>query len=108
MPDDVDEHVATEFHSLVSDLQANDVRRAEEEHRRQAELRAALRRSDPSSGLNAGELLKKLDGDSETDARRAQAELDKIEREAKSAADKAKARQEPLPDGHFPPPPEGE
>lgn len=108
MPDDVDEHVATEFHNLVSDLQANDVKRAEEEHRRQAELRAALRRSNPSGGLNAGELLKKLDGDPEADVRRAQAALDRIEREAKTAVDKAKLRQEPLPDGHFPPPPEGE
>lgn len=108
MPDNVDEHVATEFHGLVSDLQRNDVKRFEEEQKKQADLRAALRRGNPHQGLNAGELLKQLDGDPEAANRRMQDDLDRIDREAKVAVDKNKGKQEPLPDGHFPPPPESE
>lgn len=106
MPDNPDEHVAMEFHGLVSELQTNDVKRFEEERRRQAELRAQLRQADPSQGLNAGELLKRMDGDPATANRRVQEELDRVDREAKAAADKLKTAREPLPDGHFPPPPE--
>jgi len=108
MPDSVEDHVAFEFHGLVSDLQHNDVRRFEEEQKRQAQQRAALRASTPGQGLNAAELIKRLDGDPEAANRRVQDDLDRIDREARAAADKAKVKQEPLPDGHFPPPPESE
>jgi hypothetical protein len=106
MPDNLEEYVAMEFHALVSDLQRGDVERFEEEQKKQAAQRAALRAADPSRGLNAGDLLKKMDGDPEAANRRIQDELDRVELEAKAAADKQKAAREPLPDGHFPPPPE--
>jgi hypothetical protein len=108
MPEDVEDYVAMEFHGLVSDLQRGDVERFEEDRKKQAELRAALRRADPTRGLNAGELLKKLDGDPETANRKVQDELDRIDRESKAAADKNKNRAAPLPEGHFPPPPDTE
>lgn len=108
MPDNVEDYVAMEFHGLVSDLQSNDVKRFEAEQKRQAEARAQLRRADPAQGLSAGELLKKMDGDPETSNRRVQEELDRLDREAKAAADKQRVSREPLPDGYFPPPPENE
>lgn len=106
MPENIEEHVAMEFHGLVSELQNNDVKRFEEEQRKQAQQRAMLRRADPSNGLSAGELLKKMDGDPEGANRRVQDDLDRIDREAKAAADKLRVTREQLPDGHFPPPPE--
>jgi hypothetical protein len=108
MPEDVNDHVAMEFHGLVLDLQRGDVERFEADQKKQAELRAALRRADSTNGLNAGELLKKMDGDPETANRRMQGDLDRIEREAKAAADKQKVTRAALPEGHFPPPPENE
>jgi hypothetical protein len=108
MPDNVEDHVAMEFHGLVSDLQHGDLERFEAEHKKQAELRAQLRRADPARGLNAGDLLKKLDGDPAIANRKVQEELDRLDREAKVAADKQKAVREPLPEGHFPPPPDNE
>ncbi len=105
MPEDVEEHVAMMFHGLVSDLQHNDVARCEEEHKRAAEQRAALRRQTPHQGMSAGELLKKLDGDPEEANRRMQADLDRIDRESKAAVDKIKSAQGPLLEGRFPPPP---
>jgi tRNA U55 pseudouridine synthase TruB len=106
MPEDVNDHVAMGFHGLVSELQRNDVARFDEDQKKQAEQRAALRRATPHQGLNAGELLKKLDGDPEDANRRVQDDLDRIDREAKAAADKSKP--EPLLEGCFPPPPVSE
>ncbi len=108
MSDDINDHVAMEFHGLVLDLQRGDVERFEAEHKKQAEKRAALRRADPTRGLNADELLKKIDGDPETTNRRMQDELDRIDREAKMTTDKQKVSREPLPEGRFPPPPDNE
>lgn len=108
MPDTGDEHVAFEFHGLVSELQRGDVARFEEEQRKQAEQRAALRRETPGQGLNAGELLKKIDGDPADANRKIQDDLDRIDREAKAAADKQKEKKSPLPEGSFPPPPDSE
>lgn len=95
-----------EFHGLVSDLQRGDVERFEEDRKKQAKLRALLRSATPGQGLNAGELLKKMDGDPEAANRKVQDEIDRIDREAKVEADKNKSRREPLPEGHFPPPPD--
>jgi len=108
MPEDVEEHVAMMFHGLVSDLQHNDVAAFEREQARQAAARAALRKQTPNQGLNAGELLKQLDGDPAAADRRVQSELDRIDRESKAAAEKNKSKVAPLPEGHFPPPPESE
>lgn len=118
MPEDVDEHVAFEFHGLVSDLQRNDVERFEEEQKKQALQRAMMRIASrpagphqgglPNQGLNASELLKALDGDPEAANRRVQEDLDRIDREAKVSADKLKTQREPLPEGNFPPPPGSE
>lgn len=109
MTDDVDEHVAMAFHGLVSDLQQADVARFEAEQKRQAEQRAALRAVAPRSGLNVAELLKSMGGDPEEAARKTQAAIDKIERQAKEASDAATRDQPPsLSDGHFPPPPVAE
>lgn len=107
MPDNPEEHVAFEFHGLVSDLQRGDVERFEEKHKLEAMQRALLRRAS-GTGLSAGELLKKMEGDPESANRRVQEELDRLERDAKAAADKQKAAREPLPQGHFPPPPDSE
>lgn len=110
MPEDPDEHVAMEFHGLVSDLQRGDVERFEADLKHQARLRAELRRSDPDrgGGLSAGELLKKMDGDPEAAGKKLQDELDRAASEAKVATDKQKEVRAALPDGHFPPPPEKE
>ncbi len=108
MPEDAEDHVAAMFHGLVSDLQRGDVARFEEEQRKQGELRAALRRQVPGHGLSAGELLKKIDGDPEEAAKKVQADLDRIDRDAKAAAERARPRQDPTVGGHFPPPPDSE
>lgn len=105
MPDNLEDHVAMEFHGLVSDLQRNDVARFEDEQKKLAADRAALRRSTPNQGLSAGELLKKLDGDPEVANRKIQEDLDRIDRDARELATKQKAHSEPLPEGNFPPPP---
>lgn len=105
MPDDIQDHVAFEFHGLVSDLQRNDVMKFEEDRKRQAQARAQLRADTPGQGLSAGELLKKIDGDPGDSTRAMQTELDRIEREAREAVDKSRAKLIPLPDGNFPPPP---
>lgn len=106
MPEDVEEHVAEMFHGLVSELQRNDVTQFEQERAKEAALRAELRRANPHQGLNAGELLKKLDGDPEVSDRKMQADLDRIDRDAKVSAEKVAGKRDPLPEGHFPPPPE--
>jgi|GEM_PF-4380143 len=106
MPDEPDEFVAMMFHGLVSDLQHNDVARFEAEQKKEQEARAALRRQNPHQGLNAGELLKKLDGDPADDLKRIETELARISKEAQAAAAaKDKDKNEPLPVGHFPSPP---
>lgn len=107
MTDDPDEHVAMMFHGLVTTLQHNDVAQFDEDLKRQAEARAALRKASQARGMTASELLKAMDGDPDEAERRVQAVLDKVDREAKAAAaSKEKNRQEPLPEGSFPPPPE--
>lgn len=109
MPDDADEHVATEFHGLVSDLQRGDVERFEADLKRQAQLRAELRKSDPDrSGLSASELLRKMDGDAEAANKKIQDELDRAASDAKAAVAKQKVTRGAPADGHFPPPPEKE
>lgn len=107
MPEDTEDHVATMFHGLISDLQRNDVARFEEDQKKQAELRAKLRQENPERGLSTGELLKKIDGDPEDANRKMQADLARIDQESKTAA-AVKAKVEPMPDGHFPPPPSSE
>jgi len=107
MPEDVEDYVAKEFHGLVSDLQRNDVVRFEEERKKQAELRAALRRTS-GQGMSAGDLLRRLDGDPADADRKVQAELDRVDKDAKAAVDKSQSKAAPLPEGHFPPPPECE
>lgn len=104
MPDDPNDHVAQMFHGLVFDLQTGDVARFEEEQRREREARTALRRSAPDQGLSAGELLKKIDGDPQDEQRRIEDELNRIGKEAQAAATQ-KTKEDPLPEGSFPPPP---
>lgn len=105
MPDDLDEHVAQMFHGLVSDLQTGDVARFEAEQKKERTARAALRHQDPNHGMNAGELLKNLDGDPMDDQRRIEAELARMNKEAQAAAADKDKKNEPLPAGYFPPPP---
>lgn len=107
MPEE-DEHVAFEFHGLVADLQRNDVVRFEQEHKAERRRRADLRASTPGAGLNAGELLKKLDGDPSEADRKVKEMLDRIDRDAKAAVEKTQRAREPMPEGSFPPPPESE
>ncbi len=107
MPDNAEDHVAFEFHGLVSDLQRGDVERFEAEQKKQSEQRAALRRV-TVQGMNAGELLKKIDGDPGDAGRNIQNDLDRIDREAKEAVAASKNKQAPLPEGSFPPPPDNE
>lgn len=105
MPDDPEEHVAMMFHGLVSDLQTNDVARFEAEQKKEREARAALRHQDPYQGMNASELLKKLDGDPADDQKRIETELARMSKEAQTAAAEKDKKNEPLPVGHFPQPP---
>lgn len=105
MPDDPDEHVAMMFHGLVSELQHADVARFEAEQKKERAARAALRHQSPNHGMNAGELLKKLDGDPADDQKRIDAELARMSKEAHAAAAEKDKKNEPLPAGHFPPPP---
>lgn len=106
MPEDPNEFVAMEFHGLVTDLQQNDVRRFEEEQKRDREARAALRHQNPANGMSAGELLKAMDGDPELAKLKIHEELARQSKEAQAAvAEKEKKANEPLPAGGFPPPP---
>lgn len=105
MPDDIENHMAEAFPLLVSDLQRNDVARFEAEQKKYAEQRAALRKQDPNQGLTATELLKKIDGDPDEANRKMQDELARISKEAQAAASQKDKQNEPLPAGHFPPPP---
>jgi len=104
MADNPDEQVALLFHGLVSDLQHNDVARFEEEQKKERAARDALRHQAPNCGMNAAELLKKIDGDPAGDQKRIDNELTRISKEAQAAVDKEK-KNEPLPIGFFPPPP---
>ena len=111
--DDPNEHVAMEFHGLVSDLQRGDVMRFEEEQRLEREKRAALLALQRANevgdvGMTASELLKKIDGDPADEQRKIQDDLARIEREAKAAVAQKDTKNEPLPQGHFPPPPTSE
>jgi len=106
MPEhDPNEYVAMEFHGLVTDLQQNDVKRFEEEMKKDRAARAALRHQDPNHGLSAGELLRAMDGDPELRQLRIQEELAKQNKEAQAAVAEKDKLNEPLPAGHFPPPP---
>jgi hypothetical protein len=105
--EDAEDHVAMMFHGLVTDLQQADVARFEEEHKQQVAARAALRATQPVMGMSAAELLRKLDGDPEDADRKVRDSLDRVDREAGAAAE-VKDKQEPLPMGHFPPPPVAE
>lgn len=104
MPDD-EEHVAMMFHGLVSDLQRNDVARFEAERKKERDARAALRHEAPNCGMNASELLKKLDGDPAEEQRKIETELARMGKEAQAAADLKDKKNDHLPIGHFPPPP---
>ncbi len=103
--DDIENHVAESFPLLVADLQRGDVLRFEEEQKRQAEQRAALRQQVPNQGMTAAELLKKIDGDPEAAQRKIEDELARIGKEAQAAAAQKDKTNEPLPVGHFPAPP---
>lgn len=105
MPEDPEDHVAMMFHGLVSDLQTNDVARFEEEQKKERAARAALRHQIPNQGMNAGELLKKLDGDPADEQKRIETELARMSKEAQAAVAEKDKKNEPLPSGHFPPPP---
>jgi DNA-binding SARP family transcriptional activator len=106
MPDDdPSDQVAMMFHGLVADLQRNDVACFEEEQKNERLARAALRHEGGSKALNAGELLKKLDGDPIEEQRRIDDDLARITKEAQAAAASKDKKDEPLPAGHFPPPP---
>ncbi len=106
MPDDIENHMAETFPLLVADLQRGDVLRFEAEQKKIAEQRAALRKQDPANqGLTAAELLKKLDGDPADGQRKVEVELDRMAKEAQAAAAQKDKTNEPLPAGHFPPPP---
>ncbi len=103
--DDLENHMAESFPLLVSDLQRGDVLRFEEEQRKDREARTALRKSVPDQGMNASELLKKLDGDPQEGARKVEDDLARINKEAQAAVATKDKQNEPLPTGHFPPPP---
>lgn len=103
--DDIENHMAETFPLLVSDLQRGDVLRFEEEQRKEREARAALRKQEPNQGLTAAELLKKIDGDPLDGQRKVEDELARINKEAQAAAAQKDKTNEPLPAGHFPPPP---
>lgn len=103
--DDVENHMAESFPLLISDLQRGDVQRFEQEQRKQGEQRAALRQQIPNQGLTAGELLKKIDGDPADGQRKMESDLDRIAKEAQAAVAHKDKQNEPLPTGHFPPPP---
>lgn len=105
MPEDVEDHVAQMFHGLVADFQSADLKQAEAELLKEREKRAALRHSQPNHGMNAGELLRKLDGDPADEQRKIQDELTKIEKDSKAAAAAKDKSGEQLPQGFFPPPP---
>lgn len=105
MPDDINEHMADSFPLLVADLQRADVQRFEDEQKRDREARAALRAQEPNQGLTATELLKKLDGDPADAQRKAEDDLARINKEAQAAVAQKDKTNEPLPAGHFPPPP---
>jgi hypothetical protein len=105
MAENPDEHVAMQFHGLIADLQRGDVEKFEADQRRQAEARSALRKQVPNQGLSASELLKGMDGNPEEDQRRLQEELTRLNKEAQTAAAAKSPQNEPLPQGHFPPPP---
>ena len=106
MADNPEDMVAEMFHGLIADLQRNDLACFEEDQKRERLARAALRHENGGKGMNAGELLKKLDGDPATEMRRIEEELARITKEAQAAAATHKDKKdEPLPDGHFPAPP---
>jgi hypothetical protein len=102
---DPNDHIAQQFHGLISDLQRGDVERFEADQRKQAEARAALRRQVPNQGLSASELLKDMDGDPEEEKRKIQEELMRLNKEAQAAAAAKSPQNEPLPAEFFPPPP---
>lgn len=104
--DDIENHMAESFPLLVSDLQRGDVLRFEEEQKKERAARAALRAQDPANqGLTANELIKKIDGDPLDGQRKVELELDRMAKEAQAAAASKDKQNEPLPAGHFPPPP---
>lgn len=106
MADNPDEQVALLFHGLVSDLQFNDVAKFEEAQKKERVARDALRHEAPNHGMNAAELLKKLDGDPADEQKRIESELTRMGKEAQvAAAEKEKTKNEPLPIGFFPRPP---
>jgi HEPN domain-containing protein len=106
MAENPEDHVAEMFHGLIANLQRNDVACFEEDQKLERLARAALRHENGGKGLNAGELLKQLDGDPAIEMRRIEEELARVSKEAQAAATAYKDKKdEPLPDGHFPPPP---
>lgn len=102
--DDINNHMAESFPLLISDLQRGDVLRFEEEQKKDRAARAALRQQS-NAGMSAGELLKKMDGDPSDHERKVNVELDRMTKEAQAAAASKDKQNEPLPIGHFPPPP---
>lgn len=108
MSDDFDPNsfMSESFPMLIAELQGNDVKRFEEDQRKQKDARAALRRLDPDLKMTAGELLKSLDGDPELSQRKVDDELARINKEAQASVAARDKKNEPLPVGHFPAPPE--
>jgi hypothetical protein len=105
MTEDVNNHVAQIFPTLVSDLVRSDVDRFDAEQQKDREARAALRKQRQETGMTAGELLRNLDGDPDEAQRRLQEDLARTNKEAQAAVAEKDKKNEPLPSTHFPPPP---
>lgn len=103
--DDIENHMAESFPLLVSDLQRNDVAEFEKKQELERMRRKLLRLTQPNQGLTAGELIKKMEGDPADGQRKVEVELDRMQKEAQAAAAQKDKANEPLPAGHFPPPP---
>ena len=104
MSSDPSEFIAEGFHTLVANLQSNelaDFEKAAED----ARLRAIELRQQQGQGLSASQLLQELVGDNpEQRQRKLDAESAKIEREAAAAVAEQQKKTDELPPDRFPAP----
>lgn len=106
MSEDPEKHIAPMFHTLVGDVQANAVTELDEEYERDRQWREEQRQR--LGTLNSSDLMRQIAGELTQEEAHAKlnAELDKINREAKEAATaQEESTNEQFPTDHFPAPP---
>jgi len=101
---DPEEYVAFGFHSLVADVQRNELAEFEKACEEERLKALELRQQRGGDGLTMSELMRTDEDDPEKTQRRLDVENDRIQREVAEVIAAKKQQEDQLPPDRFPPP----